>query len=382
MKTIPCRILAVLLVILLSFSTLAILPINAQVEDSWTSLASMKEARYGLGVVTENGKIYAIGGNPEGKPTSDINEEYNPQTNTWTNKTRIPEPMSDFGIAVYHGKIYCFNGETGNTYAYTPLYDTWEQKASLPNPRTGIVANTLNDKIYVMGGVLSTLDVYNPLNDSWTTKAPLNGGLTAGNGASVVFEGKIHVFGAVPREFSNQIYDPETDTWSKGEPLIDGYYFTAAGVTTGANAPKRIYVFGADKRLWTIDTPNLTSQSYDPKTGNWTRIETIPSGHLMGGVATIDDKIYVIGGAGAGYSQTLYANRLCRLYTPIEYGTSDPTYTPIPATPTPSPTPTPTPNPTPEPEFPTTIVVASVIILGIVAIGIISYYKKNRKNKI
>jgi hypothetical protein len=102
-----------------------------------------------------------------------------------------------------------------------------------------------------------------------------------------------------------------------------GYYFASAGATTGVNAPKRIYVFGADRNLWTLNPPTLTGQSYDPKTNSWTECAPIPSGHLNGGVAVVDDKLFVIGGGGAGYANAVYPNALNSLYTPIGYGTPD-----------------------------------------------------------
>jgi len=338
-------------------------------ENSWLDITSMQEERYGLGVVAENGKIYAIGGYSGSKPYLDVNEEYDPITEAWTYKTPIPEPMFDFGITVHNGKIYCFNGETGSTYVYTPLYDVWEKKASLPNHRKSITASTLEGKIYVIGGSSKILNVYDPTTDSWNTKAPLlyafNEGYTRGC-ISVVFKNKIHVFGATPIEYSHQIYDPTSDSWSLGEPLIDGYSFALAGITTGSNAPERIYLFGMDGNLWTIEPPNLTSQSYDPVINNWTNIEPIPAGHLIGGIATINDKLYVIGGAGAGYSNAIYANSLSRVYTPIGYGSPDPSYTPPPQTPSPMISPEP---------FPATIIIVVIVVILLIGIGIFLFLK-------
>ena len=103
MKTIPSRIFAVLLVVLLSFSTVAILDVKAQEENSWISLADMPTARNLLGVATVKGKIYAIGGNL-GVPIS-ANEEYDPQTNSWTTKTSMPTARWGFATAVVNNKI-------------------------------------------------------------------------------------------------------------------------------------------------------------------------------------------------------------------------------------------------------------------------------------
>ena len=114
MKNILSKFLVSTFIVILCFSSLNFLDVKAQEEDSWVSLAHMQEKRWSLGVVEENGKIYAMGGyDGLSRPYLDINEEYDPSSDTWTKKASMPEPMSDFGITVYNGKIYCFNGETG-----------------------------------------------------------------------------------------------------------------------------------------------------------------------------------------------------------------------------------------------------------------------------
>ena len=308
------------ILILLSF--VIIFNVKAQEENKWTSLAPSQEQRTGLGVVELNGKIYAMGGQQNG-PYLDINEEYDPQTNKWTTKTPIPEPMAYFGITVHQNQIYCINGETGSTYAYTPQNDSWETKSPLPHTRKFIRANTLNDKIYVIGGNKKIMNVYDPSDDSWTTKASILFDFRSYSTvcSSVVFNNKIHAFGALPFANSHQIYDPVTDSWSLGEPLIAGYYFAAAGATTGEFAPKQIYVFGASNYIWN-GGPDLTGQSYDPIHGNWSIVSSVPYGHLNGGAVVIDDRIYLIGGGipalagGLDVPENLSNN----VYTPFLYG--------------------------------------------------------------
>ena len=316
------RIFVVSIIFLVTLSPLTIQDVKAQEENTWTTLAPMKEKRYGLGVVELDGKIYAMGGYPGTGPNTDINEEYNPQTNKWTTKTPIPEPMAFFAITVYQNKIYCINGETGSTYAYTPQYDSWETKSPLRHTRKFITANTLNDKIYVIGGNKKIMNVYYPSNDSWTTKAPILFDFSSYSNicSSVVFNDKIHAFGALPFENSHQIYDPVTDSWSLGEPLIAGHYFAVAGATTGEFAPEKIYVFGASNSLW-AGGPDLTGQSYDPILDSWSIVSSVPYGHFNGGVAVFDDRIYLIGGGYPALAGGLYVfdTQSNNVYTPFLY---------------------------------------------------------------
>jgi hypothetical protein len=377
------QFLLIVLVVLLPLSALQVSQSEDGVtEDSWVSKTPMQEARRGLGVAVVNGKIYAMGGYPGSGNYLDTTEEYDPELDTWIFKAPMPTPMAYFGIAVYNDKVYCISGETGANEVYDPATDTWETRAPLPNPRIGIRANAVNGKIYVIGGESNITDVYDPATDSWITKAPMPFNLRLDMGwtcTSVVFDNKIHVIGAFPRANSHQIYDPATNNWIVGEPVVAGYFFASAGATSGVNAPKRIYVFGADRNLWTINAPTLTSQSYDPKTNSWTECTSIPSGHLIAGVAVLDDKLYVIGGGGAGYANAIYSNALNRLYTPIGYGTPDPSY----QSPTPSPTPTLEPTPTSEPQqteqFPTTWLITAIASVIVIGSGLIVYFWKRKK---
>jgi len=68
------------------------------VGDSWVSKASMRQERYGLGVVAVNGRIYAIGGTTE-KGAVGTNEEYDPAADTWVLKMPMPTPRNYFAIA-------------------------------------------------------------------------------------------------------------------------------------------------------------------------------------------------------------------------------------------------------------------------------------------
>ena len=150
--------------------------------------------------------------------------------------------------------------------------------------------------------------------------------------------------------------------------MFSGYFFTVAGATSGINASKRIYVFGGDRIYWDLFHPAvLVSQAYDPVTKTWSFVEQMSSGQLIGDVATIDDRLYVVGGAVTAGAGGLVANSLCRLYHPIGYGDSDPLYTP----------PDPTSTPIEPPElFLTTIVLGAVAVIVVVGLGIMIYFKK------
>jgi hypothetical protein len=114
----------------------------------------------------------------------------------------------------------------------------------------------------------------------------------------------------------NQIYDPENDTWSYGKspPL----YGEVAGATTGVLAHKRIYVFSSK-----------TVGVYDPESDSWASFAEAPTRRYNFGVVIVNDMLYAIGGNSYNNNFPLgdYAPvAVNEQYTPIGYGTPDPSY--------------------------------------------------------
>jgi N-acetylneuraminic acid mutarotase len=323
------------------------IPFVSAVENSWKTLEQMPTARGRLGVAVVNGKIYAIGGDSGsyfgGSPNNyeymglkkfvSANEEYNPSFDNWTSKASMPTSRYHFATAVYDDKIYCIGGltvenetisETGINEVYDPETDTWEQKASMPTPRMRLDASVVNGKIYLIGGhtvsnyiVSNSCDVYDPISDSWTTKelSPPHSFVPE---ASVVIDNKIYFLGKKSTQLPPyieafiQIYDPETDVWTTGNPAP--LYTSTASVcaTTGIYAPKRMHVFDPDGHY-----------VYDPASDTWTNATQMPTIRGYTGVGVINDTIYVVGGILLppkniliGEISSTPANEQ---YTPIDY---------------------------------------------------------------
>ena len=351
------------------------------VENSWVSKASMQEARSGLGVAVVNGKIYAIGGLDSSYNLVDTNEMYDPATNTWTTLKSMPTPRAKFGVAVCQDKIYVIGGEigsrpsvgglalavsvvTGINEVYDPATDTWETKTSMPTARVVLKANVVDGKIYCIGGAYDShfskvTEVYDPVNDSWVTMEPTPN--LQEEFASTVVDDKIFIISD-----KVQIFNPKNNQWTLGTPPPTPTYQGAAGATTGSMAPKRIYFIGGGS----------ANQIYNPNDDSWSTGASMPTPRNSLAVAVLDDTVYAIGGWHVD-SGHLAINEL---YTPIGYGTLDPSLSPEP-TPSLSPTPTPSAEPEPQPEpFPTALiaVVASIIIMAVVGVGLLVYFRKRK----
>jgi membrane-associated protease RseP (regulator of RpoE activity) len=339
-------VVALLVLFFMVASCVAVKPVlsfaDGSAENTWVSEASMQVARSSLGVAVVNGKIYAIGGNTReksGQQTSGgivgTNEEYDPATDTWIFKASIPTPRENFAIAVYQNKIYCIggitsSGVTGVNEVYDPSTDTWETKESIPTVRAGPQANVVDGKIYFIGGFVGDVipgysylnlnDVYDPETDSWTTNTPMP---TAVSGRlSAVVDDKIYVL--MPNPNLNQIYDTETDSWSlEGAPLPSfSMVYASACATTGVNAPKRIYIVGDGGTL-----------VYDPINDCWTDGAVMPTDREGFGVAVVNDILYAIGGCNSSYQDypddwiygpSVTMRNTNERYTPFGYGTVPP----------------------------------------------------------
>ena len=199
----------------------------------------------------------------------------------------------------------------------------------MPTPSLNVQANVVNGKIYLIGGNPNgTLNqVYDPASNTWFTKASVPTAVTSY--ASAVVDNKIYVI----TTNLTQIYDPESNSWSHGTAAPLPAILGTASATTGVNAPKRIYVFGADADLpfWQLTTRSFTAQSYDPKTDTWTVCSSVPTDRFSASTAVVDDLLYVIGGYSLEFPNdkfTLNAEyefkAVNEQYTPFGYGTVTP----------------------------------------------------------
>jgi N-acetylneuraminic acid mutarotase len=247
------------------------------VANTWTAKAQMPTARHSFGIAVYQNKIYCIGGSTNG-PRLAVNEVYDPAT------------------------------------------DTWETKTSMPTARGALSANAVNGKIYLMGGdpANTTNEAYDPSTDSWTTQAQIP--IDAVYSESAVVNNKIYLFGGLSSRNSTQIYDPETNTWTSGAPIPTGVAEGAAVATAGVNAPFRIYVVGGDTTYVRngVTFGNVTdlNQVYDPESNTWSTGAPLPTELQFFGLAAVNDTLYAIGGFPKliGFLNTNYQ------YTPIGYG--------------------------------------------------------------
>jgi hypothetical protein len=244
-----------------------------------------------------NGNIHIV--SPAGN-----HRVYRPATNTWGELTGITTARDRAGGAFVDGKFYVIGGRVGviahqENEMYNPESFNWTPKENLPTGRYGFAIGVLGGKIHCVGGYYfdenaqeekftRIHEVYDPIANSWTTAAALPNDLFI---ISLAFQGvtaggKLYAFvGPTPVE-----YDPMTDTWTAKRPLPELNQYDA----TVAEVSGRIFLFGGFD--YYLNLLSRDASEYDPSIDTWTKQIIPPSLRRYAGAATVDGKIYLIGG--------------------------------------------------------------------------------------
>jgi len=297
-------------------------------EDSWITVAPLPKSYYGvIGAVALDEKIFFFSDN--------ISQCYNPQVNVWTT---IASPIYNgwAAVAACQGKIYVIgSGADKPTLVYDPATDMWANKTGVSATLLSTKANVVDDKIYVISGALPAplgvfapseiTYVYDPKTDSWKSMAPIP--TPVAGYASVVVDNKIYIIGGGPstdyrKPDANspttvvQIFNPATNQWTTGQPLLKGVINAGACLTSGLLAPKRIYVVGGSDFHSAGGTSadmmyhgtNL-NQVYDFQTEKWSYAASLPQMRSRLSLVNVNDALYAVGGLnGTDYGITVSAD--------------------------------------------------------------------------
>jgi len=278
------------------------IPTAPPVCDTWVERASMLTARGDHTSAVANDRIYAIGG-WGGTRLASV-EEYDPASDNWTPKSAMPAARAGLAAATVNNRIYAIGGENG-TYVgtveeYDPATDSWTSKADMPTPRVGHAAAALNGKIYVFGGEsgglsLTTVEEFDPATNTWSTKSPMP---TARRwAAAAVIGNAIYVVGgcSVSCYYDGtgslatvERYDPASDTWLTSAPMP-----TARWALAAATVNDKIYAIGG---LGNHGVHYTTIEEYSPTADSWS-VRSPMSRARQGHTAnTVGGEIYVMGG--------------------------------------------------------------------------------------
>ncbi len=240
---------------------------------------------------------------------------------SWLQRASMPTPRHDLQTVAVDGKIYAISGAGYLTVDAVEIYevgtDTWTQGPPIPTKRGWSGADLLGNKIYVAGGktirtpeekqssgddthfeIRDVLEVLDLESQTWSALEPLS---EPRAGVSVTAcDGKIYALGG--NNFIHQLnavemYDPESGHWELGPALPFSVQMPGTATVNG-----KIYSIGGHSQE--IEGGSFRAEMFvlDPAAGKWEELEPMPSARESMGIAVLDGKIYAMGGKGIDYS--------------------------------------------------------------------------------
>ena len=280
---------------------------------SWSPVASMPTARFGLAMATgKHGIIYALGGSMGlAGPIVPTVEAYDQKTGSWSTAAPMPTPRRYLMAATdRRGRVYAIGGALAGVFRsvverYDPATDTWSAVSPLPIALCCGAATTGRDgRIYVIGGFangnvqLSNVEVYDPETDTWSSLAPLPAPRAGKLSAVAAPDGRIYAMGGingVTTVATMDAYDACADTWTPVASMPTPRRFLDAVRGRGGI----IYALGGT--VGSVGFPGTqeltTVEAYDPAADAWTAKAPLstPRGGLGAAVGRAGT-IFVIGG--------------------------------------------------------------------------------------
>jgi len=221
-------------------------------------------------------------------------------------------PVQSVSLVAHGGKIYRIGGMTArnapgepedlyslpDVARYDPVTRKWETLSALPEPRSSHDAALLEDKLYVAGGWQ-----LKGKEQLWHSKAyvmDLNAPVLGWEAIAVppfhrralalaATKGKLYAIGGMSKDGVSQqvdIYDPQTNRWSRG-PDLPGNGFGPAAATAQGD----LYVSGMEGTLYRLNPPDK----------RWEPVQTLSFPRFFHRLVVLGDtQLAALGGAAPG----------------------------------------------------------------------------------
>jgi hypothetical protein len=130
--------------------------------DTWTTVDSiLTPVSYQASAVVGN-KIYIMGGSTRNTGGVNLNQIYDTETDTWSSGAPLPTGVDGAAAGVTAGttstqRIFVIGGKRGIdavnlNQVYDPKTDTWVVGPAMPTARYGLGVAVIDDNLYAMGG--------------------------------------------------------------------------------------------------------------------------------------------------------------------------------------------------------------------------------------
>ena len=268
----------------------------------WEQKENLPEPMRGT-AVSFNNRIYFM----EANHRISAVYEYSYIDDTWKKKANMNTPGWNVNLAEIDGVIYAIGGDPfrDRIESYDPLRDVWNVLTSMPTARQHSNCCVVNGQLYVMGGITSWTEktgkneVYNPKKDSWQTVSPLPDPFENPIIASV----DNSIYALCGDIF--WMYDTSSDKWERKEncPAWISVMFGCAVIDD-----KIIIPGGQNKQEKAVSSVYI----YNTTSNTWARSTDLPESIQLGGITTLNGKIYIIGGCDSDFNKydTVYEGTL------------------------------------------------------------------------
>lgn len=253
----------------------------AEVDDGLT----LNRERFGHAVVSVGGDLYVLGGAANEGMAAEL-ERLGPDRSAWEVIGEMPNPRYWVDAVTDGTVIYVAGGTRLSEEGPNPLVDTfekwnpatgdWTSLAPLPVARAHVALAWLGGRIYAIGGSdgqagrSAQVDIYDPETDTWSRGPDMP---TARECEVVAYQGKLYAFGGYDGRSSVtafEVYDPEADHWEKFPDLpfllsahhavvVDGVLYTFGHY----HQPGRVSAYDFTSRGW-----SLLELPYEPSRHN------------------------------------------------------------------------------------------------------------------
>lgn len=248
---------------------------------------------------------------------------YDPRTDAWRFGVPLPAPMHHASLISNSGYLYLIGGYISDDDSGWRMQErvfrlkdvdngSWEEHPSLPIPQAEGTSVSLNGRLHVIGGKSPAGSInadradhidtdmhwaFIPGEDRWASMRAMPNARSGS--ASAIFRGALYVIGGRNRANGDtagaDVYDPVSNRWQSVAPLpseMNGCSWLAA-----AEWNSRLYAFGGGWMNPSSHGVYSGVSEYDPQEDKWRQVAAMPRPRYKLGAVSLDDGIYVLGGA-------------------------------------------------------------------------------------
>jgi non-specific serine/threonine protein kinase len=268
---------------------------------AWQPVAELSFRRQYAASTAVDGKLWIFGGIGSGS-SSTTTKIYDPGANRWSTGPGLPLPLHHFTAVTYKGDAVVIggfvpgdeltSGQSDGVYALRE--GTWQKLPSLHHKRAAAGAAVVGDKIVVVGGqadgkLVPQTEVFD--GKRWRDAARIptpREHLGAASDGRYLYAVGGRALSAAKNSGAMERYDPASGRWTELATMPK-----PAGGVGVAYAAGRIVVVGGEGTTSASDAV----QGYDIGRRTWSQLPPLSVARHGVAVAVIKDSLYAVGGA-------------------------------------------------------------------------------------